>query len=98
MTGGIISVNNKHQPQTLSLSVPLAQAIYLLNTSAPVSGDEQYSYSFPQLPPRPTMTLSWRYWSQRSHDLALWLVSVSNTLQELLGGISFIKVTISMCS
>lgn len=57
MTGSIISVNNKRQPQTLSLSVSLAQAIYLLNTSAPVSGDGQYSYSFPQLPPRPTMTL-----------------------------------------
>lgn len=64
MTGSIFGVNNECRLQTLFLSVPLTQVIYLLNTSAPVSGDGQYSYSFPQLPPwplnRPLMTLSWR--------------------------------------
>ncbi len=77
MTGSIFGVNNECRLQTLFLSVSLTQVIYLLNTSAPVSGDGQYSYSFPQLPPwppsRPLMTLSWRerrYCSQSSTDLA----------------------------
>ncbi len=77
MTGSIFGVNNECRLQTLFLSVSLAQVIYLLNTSAPVSGDGQYCYSFPQLPPwpqsRPLMTLSWRErrcCSQRSTDLA----------------------------
>lgn len=53
MTGSLFSVNNECRLQTLFLSVSLAQVIYLLNTSAPVSGDGQYSYSFAQLPPWP---------------------------------------------